>query len=90
MAAACLREDRWLVDHLAADLPVADVTRFALEAGADLVVLSAATQDRAAAAAAAGAGDRGGRSPAARAGRPSRRQPARADPARPGRAPVTP
>jgi len=53
MAAACLREDRWLVHHLAADLPVAEVTRFALDAGADLVVLSAATQDAAAAAAAA-------------------------------------
>jgi MerR family transcriptional regulator, light-induced transcriptional regulator len=43
MAAACLREDRWLVHHLAADLPVAEVMRLALDAGADLVVLSAAT-----------------------------------------------
>jgi len=43
MAAACLREDRWLVHHLAADLPVAEVTGLALEVGADLVVLSSAT-----------------------------------------------
>jgi MerR family transcriptional regulator, light-induced transcriptional regulator len=42
MAAACLREDRWLVHHLAADLPVADVIGLALDAGADLVVLSSA------------------------------------------------
>jgi MerR family transcriptional regulator, light-induced transcriptional regulator len=43
MAAACLREDRWLVHHLAADLPVAEVIGLALEVGADLVVLSSAT-----------------------------------------------
>jgi MerR family transcriptional regulator, light-induced transcriptional regulator len=43
MAAACLREDRWLVHHLATDLPVAEVTRLALDTGADLVVLSSAT-----------------------------------------------
>jgi MerR family transcriptional regulator, light-induced transcriptional regulator len=43
MAAACLREDRWLVHHLAADLPVADVIGLALDTGADLVVLSSAT-----------------------------------------------
>jgi excisionase family DNA binding protein len=43
MAAACLREDRWLVHHLAADLPVAEVIGLALDAGADLVVLSSAT-----------------------------------------------
>jgi MerR family transcriptional regulator, light-induced transcriptional regulator len=43
MAAACLREDRWLVHHLAADLPVSDVIGLALEVGADLVVLSSAT-----------------------------------------------
>ena len=42
MAAACLREDRWLVHHLAADLPVADVIDLALDVGADLVVLSSA------------------------------------------------
>jgi excisionase family DNA binding protein len=43
MAAACLREDRWLVHHLAADLPVAEVIGLALDTGADLVVLSSAT-----------------------------------------------
>jgi MerR family transcriptional regulator, light-induced transcriptional regulator len=43
MAAACLREDRWLVHHLAADLPVGEVIGLALEVGADLVVLSSAT-----------------------------------------------
>src|SRR5579859_479397 len=43
MATACLREDRWLVHHLAADLPVAEVTGLALDTGADLVVLSSAT-----------------------------------------------
>jgi excisionase family DNA binding protein len=50
MAAACLREDRWLVHHLAADLPVADVIGLALEVGADLVVLSSATAQTARAA----------------------------------------
>jgi MerR family transcriptional regulator, light-induced transcriptional regulator len=43
MAAACLREDRWLVHHLATDLPVAEVTRLALDVRAGLVVLSSAT-----------------------------------------------
>jgi excisionase family DNA binding protein len=43
MATACLREDRWLVHHLACDLPVAEVTRLALDTRARLVVLSAAT-----------------------------------------------
>jgi excisionase family DNA binding protein len=42
MAAACLREDRWLVHHLAADLPVEEVTRLADQVGAGLVVLSSA------------------------------------------------
>lgn len=42
MAAACLREDRWLVHHLAADLPVEEVSRLADQVGADLVVLSSA------------------------------------------------
>lgn len=54
MAAACLREDRWLVHHLATDLPVAEVTRLALDVRASLVVFSATTADavpRAAAAA---------------------------------------
>jgi MerR family transcriptional regulator, light-induced transcriptional regulator len=43
MAAACLREDRWLVHHLAVDLPVTEVIGLALDTGADLVVLSSAT-----------------------------------------------
>jgi hypothetical protein len=47
MATACLREDRWLVHHLAADLPVAEVTSLALDTGATLVVLSAATAESA-------------------------------------------
>ena len=42
MAAACLREDRWLVHHLAADLPFEEVTRLADQVGASLVVLSSA------------------------------------------------
>ena len=50
MAAACLREDRWLVHHLAADLPVADVIGLALDTGADLVVLSSASAQTARAA----------------------------------------
>lgn len=55
MAAVCLREDRWLVHHLAADMPVAEVTRFAQDARATLVVFSAATDSGAAGAAAAAA-----------------------------------
>ncbi len=47
MATACLREDRWLVHHLAADLPVAEVTGLTLQAGASLVVLSSATTEAA-------------------------------------------
>jgi excisionase family DNA binding protein len=43
MAVACLREDRWLVHHLATDLPVAEVARLALDVGADLIVFSCAT-----------------------------------------------
>jgi MerR family transcriptional regulator, light-induced transcriptional regulator len=50
MAVACLREDRWLVHHLAADLPVAEVIGLALDTGADLVVLSSATAQTARAA----------------------------------------
>lgn len=42
MAAACLREDRWLVHYLDSDLPLEEVTRLAGEAGARLVVLSSA------------------------------------------------
>jgi excisionase family DNA binding protein len=45
MAAATLREDRWLVHHLSTDLPFAEVTRLAADVSADLVVLSAATPD---------------------------------------------
>jgi excisionase family DNA binding protein len=45
MAAACLREDRWLVHHLATDLPVAEVTRLAAAEDADLVVFSSATPE---------------------------------------------
>lgn len=55
MAAVCLREDRWLVHHLAADLPVAEVARFAADVAATLVVFSAATETGAADAAAAAA-----------------------------------
>jgi excisionase family DNA binding protein len=47
MAAACLREDRWLVHHLASDLPVAEVARLAGQVGAGLVVLSAARSETA-------------------------------------------
>jgi hypothetical protein len=43
MATTCLREDRWLVHHLAADLPVDEVTGLARQAGASLVVLSSST-----------------------------------------------
>ena len=50
MATVCLREDRWLVHHLAADLPAAEVARMAVEVGANLVVLSACTADAAGAA----------------------------------------
>ena len=45
MATACLREDRWLVHHLAADVPVAEVVSLALDTGVTLVVLSAATAE---------------------------------------------
>src|SRR5580693_5887098 len=43
MAAACLREDRWLVHHLAADLPAAEITQMAGQVGAGLIVLSCTT-----------------------------------------------
>jgi MerR family transcriptional regulator, light-induced transcriptional regulator len=43
MAAACLREDRWLVHHLANDLPAAEVAGLAQDSDASLVVLSSAT-----------------------------------------------
>ena len=47
MAAACLREDRWHVHHLAADLPASEVAGLAADNGADLVVLSSATTESA-------------------------------------------
>jgi len=43
MAAACLREARWHVHHLSADLPADEIGRLAAEVGAGLVVLSTAT-----------------------------------------------
>jgi hypothetical protein len=45
MAAACLREDRRLVHHLASDLPAAEVARLADQVSASLVVLSSATAE---------------------------------------------
>jgi methanogenic corrinoid protein MtbC1 len=45
MAAACLREDRWLVHHLASDLPAAEVARLVDQVSASLVVLSSATAE---------------------------------------------
>ena len=45
MATACLRENRWLVHHMAADLPVSEVTDLVKETAASLVVLSAATTE---------------------------------------------
>jgi MerR family transcriptional regulator, light-induced transcriptional regulator len=45
MAAACLREDRWRVHHLGADIPVADLIELTRTTKADLVVLSASTDD---------------------------------------------
>jgi deoxyribodipyrimidine photo-lyase len=45
MAAACLREDRWRVHHLGADLPVEDLIDLTRNADADLVVLSCSSPD---------------------------------------------
>jgi MerR family transcriptional regulator, light-induced transcriptional regulator len=45
MATACLREDRWHVHHLAADLPVGEVADLAESTRAGLVVLSSATTE---------------------------------------------
>ncbi len=71
MAAACLREDHWLVHHLAADLPAAEVGWLAADAGAGLVVLSSATgQGVATAARAAGEIRRARPGPAVLSGRP--------------------
>ena len=53
MAAACLRQHRWQVHHLAADLPAAEIAGLAAQVGARLVVLSTATADGARSAAAA-------------------------------------
>jgi excisionase family DNA binding protein len=45
MAAACLREDRWRVHDLGADLPTDDLIGFVEEVGATLIVLSSSTAD---------------------------------------------
>lgn len=45
MAAGTLREDHWLVQHLATDLPANEVGRLAHDVAARLVVLSAATEE---------------------------------------------
>lgn len=45
MAALCLREDRWLVHHLATDLPVEEVTRLVDQVAAGLVVFSTVTSE---------------------------------------------
>jgi MerR family transcriptional regulator, light-induced transcriptional regulator len=45
MAAGSLREDHWLVQHLATDLPASEVGRLADDVAARLVVLSAATDE---------------------------------------------
>ena len=45
MAAACLREDRWLVHHLSTDLPVGEVSQLALGVVAELIVFSTSTAD---------------------------------------------
>jgi excisionase family DNA binding protein len=47
MAAACLREDHWLVHHLTSDLPTEEVTRLAGQVGAGLIVLSSAMSETA-------------------------------------------
>jgi MerR family transcriptional regulator, light-induced transcriptional regulator len=43
MAVACLREDRWIVHHLGADLPLAETLGLARRANANLVVFSCTT-----------------------------------------------
>ena len=75
MAAACLREDRWLVHHLAADLPVAEVIGLAAghRRGPGRAVLG--DEPDGPGRAAGGPGDRVLRARAASAGRPARRQP---------------
>jgi MerR family transcriptional regulator, light-induced transcriptional regulator len=71
MAAACLREDRWLVHYLAVNLPVEEVVGLAVEVDASLIVLSSATP-RATRAARRAARDIGSRNPQLRvlAGQP--------------------
>ena len=87
MAAACLREDHWQVQHLAADLPTEEVIGLAADTGATLIVLSSATAD-----AVRTAARRRARSASAAAGarpdRPPRRHPQ--PPARPGQNPRRP
>lgn len=46
MAAACLREDNWHVDHLGADMPVSELEAFATANEVDVAVISATTSDR--------------------------------------------
>jgi len=50
MAAVALREDRWKVEHLGADVPGDEVLRFAVDHGADLVVLTVTNPEMASAA----------------------------------------
>jgi excisionase family DNA binding protein len=69
MAAACLREDRWLVHHLSADLPAAEIAGMARQTGASLVVLSCTTTEAVEVAGATAAGIAGA-GPAVLAGRP--------------------
>ena len=69
MAAACLREDRWLVHHLAADLPTAEIAGLASQVGAGLIVLSC-TGDQAVEQAGAVAAEIAAEGPAVLAGRP--------------------
>jgi hypothetical protein len=45
MAEGTLCEDRWLVQHLATDLPAGEVGRLARDVAARLVVLSAVTEE---------------------------------------------
>src|SRR5580693_2144414 len=45
MAAVCLREDRWRVHDLGADLPTDDLIGFVEQVGATLIVLSSSTGD---------------------------------------------
>lgn len=45
MATACLREDNWHVDHLGADMPVAELEAFALANDLDVAVISATSSN---------------------------------------------